>query len=405
MQEKPYRTWLMSRVGAAETRRDQMSRVRRLELAFGDLDIAFDADGMAGVLRALDYSAADARAGKQLPSRIVSVGKRASVMSTLRHAANLYREFRRSQASIPPNLKPLHMPKAARSKRILQPTGYWMFAANRDSWNVDAWFASGDETLLYTVSPEDAGLMQVGDLGIIKRNVWRTHSSAVMALIEVVEAPMLRSDCDLRFHADAAYAAAVLPRCRLAVIRPLEAPIPIEKLPRLAAFQYLHRGIQRTSTAVHAEAFHHLAALVGLTAADLLGLRGARSSIATRRVEAHAANLTPKAQQRISRYIERGATGAAVKAKRGNLCQVCDALGARPLAFVKRSGEGFSEAHHVMPVAKLEPGSLGAQNIMVLCPNHHRQAHHGWFEIVSEDAKGWIVRVDGTILSIAKTSL
>lgn len=405
MQEDGYRAWLKTRVGAEETRRDQMSRVRRLEMAFGDLDVAFASDGMAAILEALDYSAADARAGKPLPAGIQSIGKRASAMSTLRHAANLYREFRMADVSIPIGLEPLYPPKAAPPSRKLQPTGYWMFAATPNSWNVDGWFASGDDTLIYTVSRDDAALMQVGDLGIIKRNVWRTTPSAAMALVEIVEAPTLRPDPDLRFHADQDAASAELPRCGLAVIRPFEAPIAVSALPNDPAFQYLHRGIQRTSTAIPREAFHHLAQLAGITAADLLGARGARTPIATRQVEALAAKLTPKAQERISRYIERGATGAAVKAKREHRCQICEALGLPALAFMKPSGDGYSEAHHVMPVAKLAPGSLAAENIMVLCPNHHRQAHYGCFAIVDEAADGWTVELDGTMLSIAKTSI
>jgi hypothetical protein len=42
---------------------------------------------------------------------------------------------------------------------------------------------------------------------------------------------------------------------------------------------------------------------------------------------------------------------------------------------------------------------------MVLCPNHHRQAHYGHFHIVSDQADYWIVAVDRQRLRIDKTQL
>ena len=45
------------------------------------------------------------------------------------------------------------------------------------------------------------------------------------------------------------------------------------------------------------------------------------------------------------------------------------------------------------------------RNIMVLCPNHHRQAHYGSFEVIEERATDWIAFVDSERLRIERTDL
>ena len=120
-------------------------------------------------------------------------------------------------------------------------------------------------------------------------------------------------------------------------------------------------------------------------------------------LEKQAANLDPVVRHRLSRVIERGPIGEKVKVLRGHLCQLCEAMGVKAPAFMKRNGQPYAEAHHVQPVAGLIEGSLGAQNIMVLCPNHHRQAHYGEFDILSESGTGWSVKLDGANLLVEKT--
>lgn len=343
---------------------------------------------MTTLIAALAYSAEDARKKKPLPRGYVTKGDLGEAMSTLRHAANLYQEFRRTTAepALPAGLVPLRPPRTAPTRRKLQPTGYWLFAARPTIWDADAWFATGDRELFYSVSPEDSSLVQVGDLGLIRRNVWRYVPSAVIALVEVIEATTERADGDLRFYGDPGGGRAKKPRCRLAVLSSLEVPLPARASPETEPFRLVRDGVQRTSTAIAAEAFHHFAELAGLTVADIIGIRSARSPATVRQVEALAADMTPKARHKISRYIERGPAGAAVKAKRKHRCQICVALGGDGLTFTKEKGGDYAEAHHVMPVAKLVTGSLAAENIMVLCPNHHRQAHYGRFAIVAETA-------------------
>jgi hypothetical protein len=74
------------------------------------------------------------------------------------------------------------------------------------------------------------------------------------------------------------------------------------------------------------------------------------------------------------------------------------------LGFVKPSGERYVEAHHVMQVAKMEVGSLGSSNIMILCAIHHRQLHYGGIEVVIGTTTFDFV-IDGREVRIARPGI
>ena len=71
-------------------------------------------------------------------------------------------------------------------------------------------------------------------------------------------------------------------------------------------------------------------------------------------------HASPEVQRRLSKVIERGQIGTLVKRATGFKCQVCEALGREPIGSLKKSGEPYVEAHHVMPVSKREIGSLSS---------------------------------------------
>lgn len=89
------------------------------------------------------------------------------------------------------------------------------------------------------------------------------------------------------------------------------------------------------------------------------------------------ADAGPVLKGKLIRHVERGSVGEHVKRACGYRCQICEALGSDGLGFAKRSGGRYVEAHHMMPVAGLTPGSLGPRNVVCLCANHHRQLHYG----------------------------
>ncbi len=50
-------------------------------------------------------------------------------------------------------------------------------------------------------------------------------------------------------------------------------------------------------------------------------------------------------------------------------CELCGEKG-----FVTVSGSVYLETHHVIPLSEKGPDAV--ENVVALCPNHHRQAHH-----------------------------
>jgi 5-methylcytosine-specific restriction protein A len=59
---------------------------------------------------------------------------------------------------------------------------------------------------------------------------------------------------------------------------------------------------------------------------------------------------------------------ALIRAK--GKCEICDEKG-----FLMQNGKIYLETHHVIPLH--EGGHDSASNVAALCPNHHREAHHG----------------------------
>ncbi len=130
-----------------------------------------------------------------------------------------------------------------------------------------------------------------------------------------------------------------------------------------------------------------------------------RSPADVREIERRWSSYDPERRERVSQSIERGPVGAQVKLKRGGRCQICEALGSDGVAFRKRDGNPYSEAHHVWPVSTLRRGALAPENVMVLCANHHREVHYGEFSVTSEQRDHWAISIAGRDLKIEKTRL
>lgn len=61
----------------------------------------------------------------------------------------------------------------------------------------------------------------------------------------------------------------------------------------------------------------------------------------------------------------------ALKDLHKNCCQLCG------LALALENGETYSEAHHIRPLGRDHAGPDVAENIIVLCPNHHALLDYG----------------------------
>lgn len=69
-------------------------------------------------------------------------------------------------------------------------------------------------------------------------------------------------------------------------------------------------------------------------------------------------------------FVRSGIVRTNVLSRAGGKCELCQNLG-----FKTPNGSLFLETHHVIALG--EGGSDRESNVAALCPNHHREAHHG----------------------------
>jgi len=99
MQTAQFKNWLWDVAGlSGRTIGARLSNCKRLEHYEGDLDEHFDADGMAHLLARLVYTRTDERNSAPTRHRIPIYGNRRTGTATLKSAAVLYRDFRKSLA-------------------------------------------------------------------------------------------------------------------------------------------------------------------------------------------------------------------------------------------------------------------------------------------------------------------
>jgi hypothetical protein len=89
-----FRAWLDLQDYGQNTINSQCSLASRVEQAYGSLDDHYATDRLEGVLRSLQYSAADNRRGLPNPSKITVGGDIHNGLASLRSAVGLYRRFR-----------------------------------------------------------------------------------------------------------------------------------------------------------------------------------------------------------------------------------------------------------------------------------------------------------------------
>lgn len=99
-------------------------------------------------------------------------------------------------------------------------------------------------------------------------------------------------------------------------------------------------------------------------------------------------NERPERRNSKSSYIVRDPEVRRSVIKRANgRCEFCGAEG-----FERDDGSRFVEAHHIIHLAKQGPDTL--ENVIGLCPNHHREAHFG------KDRKSFEERLKSTLAKI-----
>ena len=99
MQEDEFRAWLQRGGYSPSTVATELTDLRRIESAYGDLDAAYDADGLAAIMASVTYSQADERAGRANPSRLPLEGRLLSSLAAYRNALRYYLRFKNGEPS------------------------------------------------------------------------------------------------------------------------------------------------------------------------------------------------------------------------------------------------------------------------------------------------------------------
>ncbi len=90
--------------------------------------------------------------------------------------------------------------------------------------------------------------------------------------------------------------------------------------------------------------------------------------------------------QRIKRFQD---IVVQTKNKYNNCCQFENC----GFTFKKHDGSLYSEAHHLLPLSK--EGSQAVDNIVILCPNHHRMLHYADVRIEDFENNRRTVKING----------
>lgn len=306
---------------------------------------------------------------------------------------------------------------ARKAARKFPTTGYWLFICNSSRWFPDQFLATGEKNLYYKISKHHRHDFQSGQRGMLRVNQDRRSratlgglpplDAGIYAIFEVTGPAQRIADPDPRFYARPTEAADVRWRVPARVLANLLTnPVLASHLPKRPELEHIHRPLETSTIALKPNAFREIVIAAGRSDLWLNKVDAqADTPEAVYELEREYADAEPIAREIISQRIERGRVGEAVKLKRNSRCQVCEALKKNPVAFVGRNGRTYAEAHHVNPVHRRERGSLGHLNIMVLCPNHHRQAHYGNFDVEVNAPDHWLVAIDGQTVSIEKTQL
>lgn len=89
-----YEDWLRQAVPSEATFRTKLSELRRIEKAYGDIDVLYDQDELSSLLDDLSYSREDAREGRDNPSKLVIAGDIRNNLASYKSASVKYARFR-----------------------------------------------------------------------------------------------------------------------------------------------------------------------------------------------------------------------------------------------------------------------------------------------------------------------
>jgi predicted HNH restriction endonuclease len=293
---------------------------------------------------------------------------------------------------------------------------YWVFVCNPRKWAFDRFLDRSIEFDTWGVRPSDRKKFAPGQLSIVRVGVDnRTVAerkgappleAGIYAVCMVESEAFAGTGASDEFWGEGQGRAPGWPTVRLRYLRtyasqPLTIAALRAKAPKLSPL--LLHGFQAASFPIPASDFHTVMALLGesLENVPLVAQPTLANPDELAALEQKYHDASPDVKERVSRTIERGPVGAAVKRANGFRCQLCEALGRNPIGFKKADGEPYVEAHHVTHVATKAMGSLAASNVMTLCANHHREVHYGGI-VIEPFAEAFEVQINGQIFTVPR---
>jgi hypothetical protein len=296
---------------------------------------------------------------------------------------------------------------------------YWTFMNNPARWQSDLFLASGGTEFQYLISNNwNQYYISPGQLGVIRVGVDRRNRTflngrqklmaGVYAIVEVISFPYQRETIDPEFWLGDREHILGEASVRLRVVNNLlNNPILLNQLDVIEDDEHLIRGFEGRTMPLSPTTFEKILDLSGgmeetVTSNEFLSKVNDASKL--KELDEKYANSAPVVQRILSKRIERGNVGEYVKRLSGNKCQVCVAMGKETMSFkVTGSNEiNYIEAHHVHEVHKLNAGSLRSNNIIALCPLHHRQMHYGNVILKDETETQFIFEIDGKEVIVSR---
>ncbi len=292
---------------------------------------------------------------------------------------------------------------------------YWVLICNPQKWAIDRFLRTGSDVGTWGVRPYDREKFAPGQLAVIRVGLDRRSAaelagaaklaSGIYAVCQIESEAFDATGAGDAFWADGEKREPGWPTVQIRYLCNLiNQPLSIERLREEApeTSRYLRDGFQASTMPISGSDFHSVLRLLGKTTDDLPAPPDCDVTFAQlAALEERYRRASPEVRSRVSRSIERGRVGALAKKMNGFRCLLCEAHGQQAIGFRKPNGEPYVEAHHVMPVARGQVGSLAASNIMTLCANHHRQMHYGDVIAVIEAAHFDVV-LDGTKVCIPR---
>ena len=309
--------------------------------------------------------------------------------------------------------------EASAAPEVFVEAPYWVFVCNPKKWAIDQFLDRAVEHDTWGVRPSDRNRFAPGQLGIIRVGVDRRTTAerngnpplepGIYALCEVESEAFDGTGAGDEFWAEGQGRAPGWPTVQLRYLRSfLDNPLTIARLraekPDIS--ELLLNGFQAASFPISANDFRAVLALLGEELDDLPSPTPEAEVTPDKLAELEKKYLhaSPEVKEQLGKTIERGPIGRLVKIATGFKCQLCDGLRLDPVGFLKKNGEPYVEAHHVMPVLKKAIGSLSASNVMTLCANHHREMHYGAIEVVV-NATTFDVGIGGTLVTVPRLSV